>query len=330
MSLSSIFTLLKDTFSEWSDDKAPRLGAALAYYTVFSISPLLIIVVAMAGFVFGRDAVQGQIVEQIQGLVGKDGAKVIQTMIQSAHKPSSNVIVTVIGIVTLILGAAGVFNELQDALNTIWKVAPKQGSSAMETIRSYLKTFRRSGFNRPSAQLKSLFRVLIPSLRDRLMSFTVVLGVGFLLLVSLVLSAGLSALGKFLSGLLPGFIHVMQVLNFIVSFGVITVLFAMIYKILPDVEIKWKNVWMGAALTSLLFTIGKFLIGLYIGNSSVASSYGAAGSLVIILIWVYYAAQILFFGAEFTKVYTKMYDPRTAPQENAIAKTQWLKSSARQ
>jgi membrane protein len=321
MNLKVIFTLLKDTFSEWKLDKSPRLGAALAYYTVFSLSPLLIIVVAIAGFAFGREAVEGQIVEQIQGLVGKDSAKIVQTMIESARAPGSNIIATIVGIVTLLIGAAGVFNELQDALNTIWRVKPKPGPDVMEIIKNYLKTVRSSGFSHSWGQLRLLPQTLMPSLRNRFMSFTVVLGVGFLLLVSLVVSAALAALDKFLGGLLPS-LHVLQVVNFIVSFGVITALFAMIYKVLPDVEIAWSNVWIGAALTSLLFTIGKFLIGLYLGNSSVASPYGAAGSLVIILIWIYYSAQILFFGAEFTKVYTRRYSSQPVPKENADSITE--------
>lgn len=199
-------------------------------------------------------------------------------MIRSAYKPSSSVIATIIGIATLLFGATGAFVDLQEALNTIWSATSKSGHSG-----------------------------IIGMIKERFLSFGMILGIAFLLLVSLVVSAGLSALGKFLSDLLPGFTHILQVVNFIISFGFITVLFAMIYKLLPDIKIAWSDVWIGAAVTSLLFTIGKFLIGLYLGRSSIASPYGAAGSLVIILVWVYYSAQILFFGAEFTQIYANKY-----------------------
>ena len=291
MNPQAIFALLKQTVSEWLEDRASRLGAGLAYYTAVSLAPLLIILIAIAGFVLGRQAVEGQVVAQIQGLVGKTGAEAIQAMIASASQPKAGIIATVVSIATLLFGASGVFGALQDALNTIWEVTPKPG------------------------------RGMLGMLRDRFVSFTMLLGVGFLLLVALVLSAGLAALGKFLGGLLPIPEAVLQAVNFVISFGVITLLFALIYKILPDAEIRWSDVWTGAAVTALLFTIGKFVLGLYLGKSSAGSAYGAAGSLIVVLLWVYYSAQILFFGAEFTQVYANTYGSRVVPSPNAVPLT---------
>jgi membrane protein len=273
MNLKSYLPLLKAAFSEWLEDNSPRMGAALAYYTVFSLSPLLIIVIAVAGLVFGQEAAQGQVVAQLQGLLGQDTAKAIQEMIKNADKPSSGIIGSLAGLITLLVGATGLFGELHDALNTIWEVPPKEG------------------------------RGLVGLIKDRFLSFTMVLGIGFLLLVSLTVSAALAAFGQFLNSILPSLTAVGHVLNFVVSFGVVTLLFAMIYKYLPDVEIAWNDVWTGAAATALLFTVGKFLIGFYLGNSGVASAYGAASSLAVLLVWVYYSAQIFLFGAEFTHVY---------------------------
>jgi len=292
MNFKTIWELLKETFSDWSEDKASRLAASLAYYTIFSIAPLIIIVIAVASLIFGREAVQGQIEGQIQGLVGDEGAGLIQEMIQGASNQSGSIIATIVGVATLLFGATGVFGQLQDALNTIWEVTPKQGRGIWGIIK------------------------------DRFISFTMVLGVGFLLMVSLVLSAGLAAVNEFMSGALDNVAYVGQVINFIVSFGVITLLFAMIYKILPDVEIAWSDVWIGAAVTALLFTIGKFLIGLYLGQSAISSSYGAAGALVVILVWIYYSAQILFFGAEFTQVYAKRFGSQIKPAEDAMPVTE--------
>ena len=291
MNPQAIFALLKQTVSEWLEDRASRLGAGLAYYTAVSLAPLLIILIAIAGFVLGRQAVEGQVVAQIQGLVGKTGAEAIQAMIASASQPKAGIIATVVSIATLLFGASGVFGALQDALNTIWEVTPKPG------------------------------RGMMGMLRNRFVSFTMLLGVGFLLLVALVLSAALAALGKFLGGLLPIPEAVLQAMNFVISFGVITLLFAMIYKILPDAEIRWSDVWTGAAVTALLFTIGKFVLGLYLGKSSAGSAYGAAGSLIVVLLWVYYSAQILFFGAEFTQVYANTYGSRVVPSPNAVPLT---------
>src|SRR5690606_30121558 len=244
------FDLLKTTFNEWNEDKAPRLAAELTYYTAFSIAPLLVIVIAVIGLVYGQEAARGQIVQQIQNEVGRDTAEIIQTMIENANSEPAGIIATVIGIVTIIFGAAGFFGQLQDALNTIWEVQPK-----------------------PNRGIKDI-------IRERFLSFTMVLGIGFLLLVSLVISAVLSSLHNFVIGLLPVAQLLTQILNFVLSFGVVTLLFAMIYRVLPDVDLAWKDVAIGAVITALLFTIGKFLLSLYLGNSGVASSYGVAGSFV--------------------------------------------------
>lgn len=279
--------LIKETYSDWSEDKASRLAAALAYYTIFSIAPLLIIIIAVAGLAFEREAVNGQIEAQMQGLVGADGAGLIQEMVAGASNESKSIVATIIGVVTLLLGATGVFGQLQESLNTIWEVEPRSD------------------------------RGILGILRDRFLSFTMVLGIGFLLTVSLVISAGLAALNEYMSGLLDNTLYLGELINFVVSFGVITLLFAMIYKILPDVEIAWSDVWVGAVATALLFTIGKFLLGLYLGHSTVASSYGTAGALVVILLWIYYSAQILFLGAEFTQVYARRFGSHIRPAEDA-------------
>ncbi len=268
-----ISALLKAAYLEWIKDKAPRMGAALAYYTIFSLAPLLIIAVAIAGLVFGVQAAQGEIAGQIQGLVGRDGAKAIQDLIQSAHKPAHGVIGTMIGVFALFLGASGVFCEMQDALNCIWHV---------------------------SSDIKAGILCLV---KERFLSFGMVLGIGFLLLVSLLLSALLAAVGKYLGGILPIPAVLLESVDFLFSLLSITVLFAMTFKLLPNARIAWSDVWIGAALTSLLFTAGKFVIGFYIGKSVSTSAYGAAGSLVVVVAWIYYSALLLYFGAEFTRVY---------------------------
>ncbi len=276
---------------EWNHDKAPRHGAALAYYTVFSIAPLLVIVIAVAGLVFGQQAAEGRIIAQIQELVGQQGAQFIQTLLQNARKPSSSIVASIIGVVTLLIGALGVFGQLQDSLNTIWEVQPKEG------------------------------RGIIGVIKDRFLSFAMVLGTAFLLLVSLVISAALTAFDKYFDGRLPMSVNLLQTANFFISLGVVTALFAIIFKYLPDAKIRWRDVWMGAMLTALLFTIGKFLLGIYIGHGSFGSTYGAAGSLVIVLAWVYYSAQVLFFGAEFIRVYACRHGAHIKPRSNAIRLT---------
>jgi membrane protein len=289
--LKAVFNVLKDTFMEWNADKAPRLAAALAYYALFALAPLLIIVIAIAGLWFGQDAESGQIFNQIQGVVGPDAAKAIQDMVANANRPAAGVIATIIGIVTTLLGASGLFGQLQDALNTIWEVAPKPGLGIAETIKA------------------------------RFISFTMVLGIGFLLLISGVLSAALTAAEASAASVLGVPQVLLSVSDMALSFLVITLLFAMIFRILPDVQISWGDVWVGAIFTSLLFVLGKFLIGLYLAHGSTSSAFGAAGSLVVLLIWIYYSAQILLLGAEFTQVYARRYGKEIKPARNAIALT---------
>ncbi|HLO49177.1 MAG TPA: YihY/virulence factor BrkB family protein [Kamptonema sp.] len=277
MKLKTVISLFKETFTEWQKDKAPTLAAALAFYTVFSLAPLLIIVIAIAGLVFGQDAAEGQLVGQLQNLVGKDGAKTIQDLVANASHPQSGIVATVIGVATLLWGATNVFTNLKEALNMIWNVEPPPGQGPL-------------GF-----------------LKDRVLSFAMILSIGFLLLVSLVISAVLAAVNQWLNGLLHIPVGIWQLIDFSISFSVVTVLFALIYKFLPDVKLAWGDVWVGAAITSVLFTIGKSLIGIYLGSSGIGSTYGAAGSFVILLLWINYSAQILFLGAEFTQVWAKRY-----------------------
>ncbi len=283
----TVFALAKDSAKAWSDDKASRLAAALSYYTIFSIAPLLVLAIAVAGLVFGREAASNQLFGEIRGLVGDQGAQAIQTMVQNVNNKGGGIAATVVGLFTLLLGASGAFGQLQDALNTIWRVQPKPGQG----VKGFLRT--------------------------RLLSFSMVLVIGFMLLVTLVLSAGLSALGHYLEGLLPIPAAAMQALNFALSFGVTALLFTLIYKVLPDVTVRWRDVWIGGLATAFLFSIGRYLIGLYLGRGSVSSAYGAAGSLVVILLWIYYSAQILFFGAEFTKVFANRFGARIKPSPHA-------------
>ena len=291
-----MFNLIKTTIHEWQEDRAPRLAAALAYYTTFSLAPLLILIIAVAGLVGGQQAAQSQVMAQIQDLLGPQGSAFIQGMIESASQPSTGIAATLIGVVTLLFGALGVFGELQNSLDMIWDVKPKPAQNLWDGIKRFFL--------------------------GRLLSFTMVLGIGFLLLASLVISAALSALAQFLSTTLPLADLWLQLINFFSSFIVITLLFAMIFKFLPEAEIAWKDVWLGAAVTSLLFTLGKLLIGLYLGRSRVGSIFGAAGSLAILLIWIYYSAQILFFGAEFTQVYANLYGSKIVPDRDMMKITE--------
>jgi len=279
---------LKETASDWSDDKASRLAAALAYYSLLSLAPLMVIVIAVAGFFYGADAARGKIAGQLGAVVGGEAAQGVQSIAASAHSQTGGIVSTIVGVVTLFIGASGVFGELQSSLNTIWEVKPKPG------------------------------RGILGELKDRFLSFTMVLGVAFLLLVSLVLSTVLSALGTAFSGALPGGEGIWQVVMFLFSFSVVTGLFALIYKYIPDAEIRWRDVWLGAAVTALLFTVGKLLLGLYLGKAAPGSSYGAAGSIIALVVWVYYAAQILFLGAEFTQVQARRSGQGIRPSENAV------------
>jgi membrane protein len=281
---AEIGALLKETVNAWIDDNAPRLGASLAFYTLLSLAPLLIVVVAVAALVFGQKAAQGQLIWEIQDLVGAEGARAIQGLIQSAYKPAAGTTATVLGILTLFFGASAVVVELRDALNTIWHVPV---AATFSGLRSFLRL-----------------------VKERFYLFGLILGVGFLLLISLALNAAIAALGSLFGSLLPTSESVLHLAVFVISFLVITFLFAAIYKCLPDVQLRWSDVIVGACFTSLLFTVGKQLIGLYLGKASFGSTYGAAGSLVIVLVWVYYSAQLFFLGAEFTKIYTEKFGSR--------------------
>ncbi len=290
MNFKNFYLLAKNSVQAWIDDYAPSMGAAISYYTVFSIAPLMIIVIAVAGFVWGREAVQGEIVAQLSGLIGQEGATGIQALIESADKPAKGLVATAISIVVLVIGATTVFAELQSALDRIWK-APH------------------------APQVSGIWATL----RSRLLSLGFILGLGFLLLVSLVSSAAIAALGGWASHVLPGWETVLQVMNTALSLGIATLLFAMIYKIMPQVKVGWRDVWVGAGVTALLFEVGKLLIGLYIGKSSVTSSFAAAGSLVVLLVWVYYSAQIFLLGAEFTWAYANAHGSLALAAESAKA-----------
>nr|WP_199305833.1 YihY/virulence factor BrkB family protein [Pseudanabaena sp. FACHB-2040] len=287
LSPKQTWRLLKEAFQEWQQDKASRLAAALAYYTVFSLAPLLVLVIAIAGSVFGTDTARDQLVTQIQALVGSSGADVITDALENANEPGANqgAIASAISIAVLMFGASGVFIELQNSLNTIWNIEPKPGQGVGSFVQK------------------------------RLLSFSMILVIGFLLLVSLVLSTALAAFSGYLSQWIEG---VGWILNTVISLGLITFLFAAIFKYLPDAHIVWKDVIIGAFITTLLFTLGKYLLGLYLGNASVGSTYGAAGSLIALLAWIYYSAQILFFGAEFTQVYARRFGSQIVPDKNAV------------
>jgi membrane protein len=276
------------TVMEWLDDRAARKGAALAFYTVFSLAPILILSIAIAGLFFGEEAARGEIVEQVSGLLGPDAARAIQSMIQASSDTGTGVIATVVGLATLLLGATTALAELKDGLDQIWDAPPE----------------RTQGF--------------WYFIRKRLLSVGLILSLGFLLLVSLVLSAVVSALARaWGTADVPSVL--LQALNFVISFGLVTLLFAMIYKILPAVRIAWRDVIVGALITALLFSIGKMAIGVYLGNSAMASTYGAAGSVILVLVWVYYSAQIFLLGAEFTKIYAYRYGSKRGQQIPAKA-----------
>lgn len=279
--LKQVWLLIKTAFIAWQDDYAQSMGAALAYYTMFSIAPLLLIAISIAGLVFGEDAARGEIAGQLQRLLGEQGAIVVEALVQSVNKPTESWVTTFIGVGLVMIGATSVFGELQNALDRIWRVTEKQ---------------EIGGF--------------LYALQSRLLSFGMVLGVGFILMVSLILSAGLSALGKWWSPLFAGWETAAHFANIGLSFTLTTGMFALIFKIMPRVRIEWYEVWIGAAITAIMFTLGQFLIGFYIGTSGVASSFGAAGSLVALLVWVYYSAQVFLMGAELTKAYSFIFGSR--------------------
>lgn len=287
MKLKILWETLVEIIDEWSDDKAPKLAASLSFYTMFSLAPVLLIAIALAGFIYGNDAAEGRIVSEVQSMVGREGAVIIQTALKNTSDTQSGIIATIIGFVTLVIGATVIFIELQDSLNTIWKVRQKSG----QPIRLYL--------------------------RNRMVSFSMVIGFGVLLFLLLLISTAISALSGFVERYLiipPFLLHLMDI---VISFLVVTILFGMIYKILPDVHIAWRDVRIGAIVTSILFILGKYLISLYLAHSTTSSVYGAAGSLALLLIWIYYTAQILFLGAEFTYIYTKKFGSGIHPKSYA-------------
>jgi membrane protein len=271
--MKRIGSLLTQSFSNWNENNGTRMGAALAFYTILSISPLVIFVIAIVSLVVNRTSAQNLLLAQVHSLIGESGKEAVEGLLASGQRHASGIFSSVLGLATLVFGASGVFTELRSALNTIWKVKPAPGSGLWIMVR------------------------------ERLFSFGMVLSVGFVLLVSLLASAGLAATTKFFSGLLPLSGAFWQVLNFIVSLAGITILFGLILKYVPETQIAWRDVRVGAVVTALLFNLGKFLLALYLGKTSPGSSYGAAGSLVVVVIWVYYSAQIFFFGAELTHVY---------------------------
>ena len=286
----NVFGLLKQTFQEWLEDKAPQLGAALAYYTVFSLAPLILVLLAIVGIIFRDDpaGTWNKITEQMSYFLDPSAVQVVQSIAQKASEPGKSTIATIIGVALAILGASGVFGQLQGALNTIWGVKAKPGGGIW-------------GF-----------------LRNRFLSFAMVAGVCFLLLVSLTLESLLKAFSHYVQSVLPGGIVVALAVYLIFDFAVVVLLFAMIFKFLPDVEIQWRDVWIGAVITTILFGIGKWLLGFYLGSGAAGSAYGAASSLITLLLWVYYSSQILLFGAEFTQVYAARAGRAFKPTEYAV------------
>jgi membrane protein len=283
-----VWFLLKTTATQWINDKCPQLGAALAYFTVFSLAPLVLILLAFFGLFFGSDHARDKIIEQLRYMIDPSGIQVIKDIASSAAKPESGILATLLGIVVGLFGASGVFGQLQDALNTIWGVKAKPGAG------------------------------LWAFLRARFLSFAMVAGVCFLLLVSLTVESVLRGLSTYLQNLLPGG-HILALLLFLIlDVGAVIALFAMIFRFLPDIKIGWRDVWIGASLTGLLFVLGKFILGLYLGSGAAGSAYGAASSLITLLLWIYYSAQILLFGAEFTQVYTHSYGSRIEPEDHAV------------
>jgi membrane protein len=281
--------LLKDSYRRWDEVNAPTLGAAISYYTVFSLAPLLIVALGIAGLIFGPKAASGQLADELQQTLGPSMAQAVQELLQNANRPHAGPIAIALGTVVLFIGASGVFSELQRSLNLIWQVTPKVDRGWRDMLR------------------------------DRILSFSMVLVVSFLLLVSLIVTAVLAALGRFWTpDAVPGGTYLWQAINFVTGFAVIAALFALIYKYLPDARIAWRDVWIGAAVTAGLFTLGKYLLSLYLARSGVTSSYGAAGSLALMLVWVYYSAQIFLFGAAFTRVHAEHGGRHSVPADNAV------------
>ncbi|MCD6681503.1 MAG: YihY/virulence factor BrkB family protein [Burkholderiaceae bacterium] len=288
--MRGFYRLLVDTVSSWIEDYAPSMGAALSYYTLFSLAPLLLIVLSIAGLVFGGEAARGELFGQLQGMLGSDGAAAVENLLASVQVSGKGPLGTGIGIVLLIVGATTVFGELQSDLDRIWRRPQQQKSGGIWNL-----------------------------VRTRLLSFGLILALGFLLIVSLVASAAISALGKWWAPVFGGWEWLAQVINIAVSFGLLTAMFTLIYKLMPSVDIAWRDVLLGSTVTALLFTIGKWAIGLYIGTSGVGSGFGAAGSIVVVMVWVYYSAQIFLLGAEFTWVYAGRYGSRAKARNDKSA-----------
>jgi membrane protein len=288
--ISNAFILLKQTFQEWLQDKAPQLGAALAYYTVFSLAPLILVLLAIVGVIFRHDpeGAWNKITQQMSYFLDPSAVEVVRSIAQKASQPGKSTVATIIGVALALFGASGVFGQLQDALNTIWGVKAKPGGGIW-------------GF-----------------LRSRFLSFAMVGGVCFLLLVSLTLESVLKAFSHYVQSVLPGGMVIAMSVYLIFDFGVVVLLFAMIFRFLPDVKIRWRDVWIGAVLTAILFAVGKWALGLYLGSGSAGSAYGAASSLITLLLWVYYSSQILLFGAEFTRVYAERAGHGIKPDEHAV------------
>ncbi|MBI1817294.1 MAG: YihY/virulence factor BrkB family protein [Deltaproteobacteria bacterium] len=283
--LESIGNFLNEVYSEWRRDNALTHGAALAYYTLFSMAPLLVLIIAIAGLALGRAVAEGELVAKIKDLIGPDSARTVEGMISEVSSPATGIIATAVSLATMLFGASGVFGQLQSSLNQIWDTIVADGTPPRGVVRR------------------------------RLASFGLILGIGMLLFLSLMVSAALAALHDLLARHLPQLSGALPLLNTALSFVLTTSLFAMIYKVLPDVELHWRDVWVGAAVTAVLFSVGRTLIGVYLGRAGTASVYGAAGSLVVLLLWIYYSAQILFIGAEFTEVYSRRYGSRRAAAE---------------
>lgn len=287
MNLPKIGRLLRETFQEWQEDKASRIAAALAYYTVFSISPLLVIAIAIAGAFFGEQQAQDQINEQLTTLIGADGARPVLMALNNISQPRIRGIASLISVSVLLLGASGIFAQLQDALNTVWKVKPQPGQG------------------------------ILPFIRKRVSAFFMVLAIGCLLILSLLLSAAVSMLSRYRVDFLPGSAIFWENLDFIVSLGLMTFIFCLMFKYVPDVKIAWKDVFIGSVITAVLFLFGKFLLGVYLSKGSLGSAYGAAGSLIVLLAWIYYSAQIILLGAEFTQVYARLYGSQIRPSKHS-------------
>lgn len=283
-----VFALLRRTLTEFNEDKAMRLSAALAYYSVFSLAPLLVIAISVASLVFGEEAARGAVEREITSAIGPEAASALEEMIENAHRSDASWWMTLVGLGMLLLSASGVFGQLKDAMNTIWEIELKPG------------------------------RGLLGMLKDRFLSFTMVLGTGFLLLISLLLSTWMSAVNEYIGARLPLPGVVWQGMSAVLSLALVTLLFALIFKILPDAEVEYRDVWVGAVMTAGLFTLGKFLLALYLGSQDAASTYGAAGAFVLILLWVYYSSCLLLLGAEFTQVYAKTRGSGIQPSEDAV------------